>query len=157
MVRRSKPGFSGSMRARYIYAVHSGQSGRAIIGEFSSVYSESVMCESPLFAIGLPRYDCSRAAGERNSSLWEFSTLIKDPPVAALAASAALFLLQLLCCCRAPARLGLIIHVGDRKALVIADNEARTAAVLDRPGRREALGCHVGLPKKWSRSICFIV
>ena len=31
---------SGSMRARYIWAAHSGQSGRPLVGVFSSVYSK---------------------------------------------------------------------------------------------------------------------
>jgi hypothetical protein len=35
------------MRARYICAAHCGQSGRALIGAFSSVYSENVICDSP--------------------------------------------------------------------------------------------------------------
>jgi hypothetical protein len=35
------------MRARYICAVHFGQSGRAVIGAFSSVYSEKVISDPP--------------------------------------------------------------------------------------------------------------
>jgi hypothetical protein len=43
---RSCPGFSGSMRARYICAAHCGQSGRALMGVLSSVYSVNVICDS---------------------------------------------------------------------------------------------------------------
>jgi hypothetical protein len=34
------------MRARYIGAAHVGHSGRALIGVFSSLYSENVICDS---------------------------------------------------------------------------------------------------------------
>ena len=44
-VRRSNPGSSNVMRARYISAVHFGHCGRAPIGAFSSVYSENVICD----------------------------------------------------------------------------------------------------------------
>jgi hypothetical protein len=46
-VRRSKPGSSGVMRARYICVfcvLHSGHCGRALIGAFSRVYSANVIC-----------------------------------------------------------------------------------------------------------------
>jgi hypothetical protein len=36
------------MRDRYICAEHSGHAGRALIGVFSSVYSEKVICDSLL-------------------------------------------------------------------------------------------------------------
>ena len=44
-VRRSNPGSSNVMRARYISAAHFGHCGRALIGAFSSVYSENVICD----------------------------------------------------------------------------------------------------------------
>jgi hypothetical protein len=37
------------MRARYICAVHSGHSGRTIVGAFASVYSENIICDPPVY------------------------------------------------------------------------------------------------------------
>jgi len=72
------------MRARYICVAHCGQSGRALIGVFSCVYSENV--EAPLFAGGstgtlshrrlteiavgdVPRYDLFLCGTVQNGSL----------------------------------------------------------------------------------------
>ena len=84
-VRRSCPGFSGSMRARYICAAHCGQSGRALMGVLSSVYSVSAIFHSPVcrreyrssqpptpdrVAVGdLPQYDLFPRETEKNRSL----------------------------------------------------------------------------------------
>lgn len=51
-MRRSNPGFFGSMIARYISSEHPGHSGLSLIGVFCSVYSENVICDSPSLQAG---------------------------------------------------------------------------------------------------------
>jgi hypothetical protein len=81
------------MRARYICAAHCGQSGRALIGVFSSVYSENVIVDSPVcrreyrnsqpptpdrVAVGdVPQYDLFPCGIVQNGSLSEM--WITDP------------------------------------------------------------------------------
>ena len=60
------------MRARYICAVHFGQSGRAVIGAFSSVYSEKVICNSSSYRRSATELSATDAC--RSLSVILFST-----------------------------------------------------------------------------------
>ena len=63
------------MRARYICAVHFGQSGRAVIGAFSSVYSEKVIMRSSKLQAGVTELSVTDACRSLSVILFSMKSL----------------------------------------------------------------------------------